>query len=244
MPPVSPTAKQAAKDAAKAKPGNVHLFVLMDESGSMSGNEEAVVTGCNEFLHSFKTNKKARAWLGFFDAHPGVPHLRLRVKGEPVSKVKPLKVSDYKPRGMTPLNDAIMDALTALDEAVGKDEGVFLAILTDGYENASETTTEAVKAALTKREKKGWGFVYLGANQDAGQAARAYGLGAKGQSFNFAATKGGTSSALRSSTQLAQGYTSMGLGGMLAQASALHDKTGGVLPEDEEPKASRKSVVR
>lgn len=227
-------AKKAAKDAAKAQTGDVHLFILMDESGSMNGKQEAVVTGCNEFLHEFKDNKKARAWLGFFDSHPGEDRLRLKIKGEKASKVSPLEIGDYKPRGMTPLNDAIMDALKALDKAVGKDESVFLAIITDGLENASETSVETVKAALSKREKKGWGFVYLGANHDAEVAARNYGLTGKGQSFNFNATHGGVKSAAKSVTYLASNYAAGGQAVMASAASEVHDKTGGILPDEDE----------
>lgn len=227
-------AKKAAKDAAKAQTGDVHLFILMDESGSMNGKQEAVITGCNEFLHSFKDNKKARVWVGFFDSHPGADRLRLKVKGEKVSKVSPLEIGDYKPRGMTPLNDAIMDSLRALDKVVAKGESVFLAIITDGLENASETSVEAVKDALAKREKKGWGFVYLGANQDAGATARSYGLTGKGQALNFNATRGGVKATTRSVTHLASSYAAGGQSALLASASALHAQTGGKLADEED----------
>jgi Mg-chelatase subunit ChlD len=224
----------AAKDAAKKQTGNVHLFILMDESGSMSGLEEAVVTGCNEFLHAFKDNKKARAWLGFFDWEPGEPRLRLKVEGKKVADVKKLVHGDYQPRGMTPLNDAIMDALEKLDDAVKEDESAFLAIITDGYENKSEASLEAVKKALSKREKKGWGFVYIGATGDAEAVAAGYGLAGKGQSFNFSATRGGVRGMSSSVTNLAGSYAAGGASAMASTASDLYDKTSGTLPDEDE----------
>jgi uncharacterized protein YegL len=228
-------AKKAAKAAAKdKKTGKVHLFILMDESGSMTGTEEAVVTGCNEFLHSFKDNKDARAWLGWFDCYPGEDRMRLKVKGKKVIDVKPLKVGDYNPRGTTPLNDAIMDSLKALDKAAGKDESVFMAIITDGLENASETSVEAVKDALGKREKKGWGFVYLGANQDAAGTAVGYGLTKKGQALNFRATASGVRATTRTASYLAQSYAHGGVATMDSALAATYDKTGGHIEEDDE----------
>lgn len=228
-------AKKAAKEAVKGKKtGKVHLFVLMDESGSMSGMQEAVVTGCNEFLHSFKDNKEARVWLGWFDQHPGDDRMRLKVKGEKIADVTPLKIGDYNPRGMTPLNDAIMDSLRALDKAVKKGEEVFVAIITDGLENASETPTAAVKAALAKREKAGWGFVYLGANQDAETTAAGLGLAKKGQAFNFNATRGGVRATMRTASNIGHGYTSLGASGGRLMAAAVYDSIDGHIEDDED----------
>lgn len=237
-------AGKAAKAAAKkaTKKHTVHLFVLMDETGSMAGLEEAVVTGCNEFLHSFKDVPDARVWLAMFDWHPGEPRMRLKVEGEKAARAKELRIGDYRPRGRTPLNDAIMDALACLDEAAGKDEGVFVAIITDGRENASETSAETVAKAVAKREEKGWGFVYLGAKHDAQAAAANIGLGAKGKAFNFNATRGGVTATAKTTSSLAGTYASAAVAGGAEAAKAAYipvseellDATGGKIEDDDE----------
>lgn len=229
----------AAKARAAAKKGRVHLFILMDESGSMCGLEEAVVTGCNEFLHSFRDNKKARIWVAFFDAQPGEDRLRIKVRMKKSVDVEKLSITDYRPRGMTPLNDAVMHSLSALSDVVGDDEGVFMAIITDGKENASETSAGAVARSIDKFEKRGWSFVYLGAKQDAYTSARDIGLGKAGNWFNFNATRAGVRGTSGMVGQMASTYTTGYDEGGVAAASAarisfsedLLSETGGRIPD-------------
>lgn len=235
-------AKKAAKDAKKKGTGKVHLAVLMDESGSMNGKQEAVTTGCNEFLHTFRKNKQARAWLAMFDDHPGEDACRIKVKAKKIADVKDLTIGDYTPRGMTPLNDAILHLLSALDKKVADDETVFMAIITDGLENASEADAATVAAAIKRYEKKGWGFVYLGADHDAETSAARIGLGQKGQAFKFAKT--GVKSTMRSAGGMAHAhageYVVHGAGEELLASStalrgAVYDSLGGKqLGEDED----------
>ena len=69
-----------------------------------------------------------------------------------------------------------MDAVGAIDKKLGKQDRAFLVILTDGWENASETDSETVAKLIKQREEDGWAFLYLGANQNAVQAAGNIGL--------------------------------------------------------------------
>jgi hypothetical protein len=189
MPEIKYDAQKAFANNAKAQSkGSKHVFVLMDESGSMSGLEEAVTTGCNEFIHSFAEDPDAKIWLAWFDHSPGQDRTRFKVRGEVAADVQHLGPGDYSPRGTTPLNDAIADTVAALDAAAGDDENVFLAIITDGYENASEHSTESIRRLLSAREEKGWGIVFLGANQNAVQTAAEFGMTKPGRAFNFDAS--------------------------------------------------------
>ncbi len=190
MPEIKFNAQEAFANNPKATAkGNKHVFVLMDESGSMSGLEEAVTTGCNEFIYSFAEDPDAKIWLAWFDHSPGQERTRFKVRGEVAADVKQLAPGDYSPRGATPLNDAIADTVAALDATVNKDENVFLVIITDGYENASEHSTESIRRLLSAREESGWGIVFLGANQNAAETAAEFGMVKPGQAFNFAATE-------------------------------------------------------
>lgn len=223
--------KLAIKAAKKGK--KTELVILMDESGSMSGFGESVVTSVNEFIHDFKKDQETKITLVWFDRHPGISRTRFKVKSKKASDVKQLKITDYKPRGLTPLNDAVMDVVEYLDKKVG-DGGAFVTIITDGLENASETSSEEVKKALKKREKQGWLFVYLGANQNAEEAARRIGLAKKGQAFNFNPTGGGMRATTSTASRLGQGYTSMGASGTLSMAEDIYIQTDGKLEDEED----------
>lgn len=184
------SAKEAFKTAnEKSANGSKHVFVLIDESGSMDGLQEPVTTGCNELIHEFKDDPSVRIWLAWFDESPGEPRTRFRVKGLPASEVAQLMPSDYNPRGLTPLNDAIADAVAALDSATGKHDVVFLAIFTDGLENASEHSTASIKTLLEQCEAAGWGIVFVGANQDTVKTAAQFGMRKRGRAFDFDANE-------------------------------------------------------
>ena len=78
--------------------------------------------------------------------------------------------TDYRPREMTALYDAIG---TAIEKKKAKGEGkydnVICVILTDGYENCSKDyTLKKIRAMIKEMEKNhSWQFVYAAANQDA-----------------------------------------------------------------------------
>jgi hypothetical protein len=84
-----------------------------------------------------------------------------------------LDMGTYVPRGTTALYDAvgrtIDDVGKRLGQSAGKPDGVVVAILTDGHENASKDYRHAKVAERIKhqREKYNWEFVFLGANMDA-----------------------------------------------------------------------------
>jgi uncharacterized protein YegL len=192
--------KKSSKDAVKKlKSSKVRLVFVVDASGSMAGKEEAVTNGINEFLATFRKQDdiKTKVWLSQFDSHPGEPRTRVLIDNKKLSKVDDLTIGQYQPRGMTPLNDAIMDAIDAAEKGRDDDEKVFMVMLTDGYENASETSADQVKKAITKRESSDhWEFLYLGANQNAQQTAAGLGLHKSGQAIRFDATPVGTSSSI------------------------------------------------
>jgi len=238
-------AKKAAKNLKGSKTGTTHLAILVDESGSMSGNQEAVVTGVNEFLETFADKKKVRFWCGFFDYNPGSPRLRVKADHLKIGDVPKLGIDSYRPRGGTPLNDSIADTITALEPKVKKGDKALVVIITDGYENASEMSTEDTKKLIEKYEKKEeWAFLYLGANQHAETSAAALGLNKRGHAHNFTSSPKGTSNTFRSTAHLAG--VRMAAPDKLAYeagAQALYDATGGVIAEDEDqtPDAQDKS---
>jgi hypothetical protein len=107
---------------------------------------------------------------------------------------------------------------------------VMMVLFTDGYENASETTAEEIQGLIKEREAIGWDIVYMGANQDAQQAARGMGIDVSkpGSYFNYTATRRGTQVANAAISSLSVGYLAEdGKANLRSQASALGDTLGG-----------------
>lgn len=81
---------------------------------------------------------------------------------------------DAKPRGWTPLNDAIGKIVDLADR--GKYDRVAIIIMTDGEENASrELSVDDAKRLLAGCRAKNWQVIFLGASFDNIRQASAYG---------------------------------------------------------------------
>jgi uncharacterized protein YegL len=177
----------------------VHVGLLIDETGSMTGTEAAVVGGINEFIESLRADKsdaKVLTTLTMFDLHANDPVTRVKFKAIPLDEVTLLGHGDYLPRGATPLNDAVVKTIRSMSRAVKKGHRAMLVILTDGLENASETSSRDVRKLIHRKEKAGWEFIYLGANQDTWAESEKIGLADSGKNLRWDATPEGTHDAL------------------------------------------------
>lgn len=202
-------AKSNSKAESNRKPDTVHVGLLIDETGSMMGNEQAVVGGVNEFVEKLRkqeADSKVRATLAMFDLHGGEPVVRMKYTSIPIDEVDSLGAGDYAPRGATPLNDAVVGTIRKMQKKVKKEDRAILVILTDGLENSSETSTDEVRKLINRKEKAGWEFIYLGANQDAWAAAQSLGVVAPGRSFDYQASPAGTADALALSADRVQSF--------------------------------------
>ena len=126
------------------KKDTLHVGLLVDETGSMTGAEPDVVGGINEFVAKLAADQngtKVLATLGMFDLHGNDPVVRVKFDDIPVDEVDTLGPGDYLPRGATPLNDAVVKTIRSMDKRVKKGHRAMLVILTDGFENASETSS-------------------------------------------------------------------------------------------------------
>jgi hypothetical protein len=110
------------------------------------------------------------------------------------------------PRGNTALYDSVVKSLASLEARIlaepedARPEFVFVVVITDGKDNASEENTRADANKATKRviEKYGWKFSYLAAGPEAFEEGEAIGAGAPVAVVAFAADAGGTRSAYQS----------------------------------------------
>ena len=167
----------------------VFHLLLLDESGSMSAIQQPVVDGFNatartvtELERQFP-EQEHRICLVTFN---GVG-IRTPLFNEPASQLTPLTLESYRPRGNTPLYDAMGQAITrlrALTEGHA-DHRVLVTILTDGLENGSKKYDQAaIQALVEELTEQNWTFTYYGANHDARRAAEALSIRI---SFDFAA---------------------------------------------------------
>ena len=147
------------------------IAFILDRSGSMESLREQAITSFNHFLaDQAKAPGEAHLTLVLFDDAYLVP-----VASRPLRDVPPLDASTYVPRGSTALLDAIGRTIDELGQRLAaapaeqRPGQVVVAILTDGYENASSKFTWPAIAQRIRhqRDKYQWSFLFLGANQDA-----------------------------------------------------------------------------
>ena len=132
----------------------------------------------------------------YMDAAQTASHIHDRV---PVQKVEPMTDRDYSVRGCTALLDAIGGAIHHIGNvhkyARKEDvpEHTLFVITTDGMENASRRyDSEKVKKMIERqKEKYGWEFLFLGANIDAVETAKHFGIGAD-RAVNYHSDREGT----------------------------------------------------
>lgn len=171
------------------------IVFILDRSGSMSGLEADTIGGFNSMI---KKQKKAEgeALIStvLFDNTSEVIHDRVDVQS-----IKPLTDKDYTVRGCTALLDALGGAIHHIGNVYkyARDEDVpehtMFVITTDGMENASRRyNSEIVKKMIERqKEKYGWEFLFLGANIDAVETARHFGIGAE-RAVNYHCDSAGT----------------------------------------------------
>ncbi len=158
------------------------LVFILDRSGSMSGLEADTIGGFNSLINKQK-REPGECYVStvLFDNVSEVIHDRV-----PLSKIAPMTDRDYTVRGCTALLDAIGGAIHHIGNVhkYAREEDVpahtLFVITTDGMENAScKYSAQRVKQMVQRqKEQYGWEFLFLGANIDAVETARHFGIGA------------------------------------------------------------------
>jgi hypothetical protein len=168
-PEVAPTTGESGTGSA-GPTGDlpVHVSILMDRSGSMSGMEGDVVGGFNSFVADQRNQPGGcRLTAVQFDGQDPYEVIRDAVD---IGAVMDMRLQDYRPRGMTPLLDALGNLIRSAEKRLadlGTAEDQIVVVFTDGHENASTSWTRQVLFELIEAKKaEGWTFVFMGANQD------------------------------------------------------------------------------
>ena len=171
------------------------LVFILDKSGSMSGLENDTIGGYNSVLEKQKdVEGECRITTVLFDHNYELLHDRIDIRA-----VSLITEKEYFVGGSTALLDAIGTTIHKIGNVQKNTAGdyraekVMFVIITDGEENASkEFTAEKVKALIERqKEKYQWEFVFLGANIDAVETARHFGISAD-RAQNYHADKEGS----------------------------------------------------
>ena len=171
------------------------LVFILDRSGSMAGLEQDTIGGFNAMIEKQK-KETGECYIStiLFDNVSEVLHDRVRL-----SDIKPMTDKEYTVRGCTALIDAIGGAIHHIGNihkyARPEDvpEHTMFIITTDGMENASQrySSDEVKKMIERQKEKYGWEFLFIGANIDAVETARRYGIN-EDRAVNYNADAKGT----------------------------------------------------
>ncbi len=175
----------------------VEISFVLDETGSMSSILQDTIGSFNTFIdEQRKLKAKVSFSLTLFSESSIEPTIRPMYESVPLKQVSLLTTDTYRPRGTTPLYDAIGGAIAALDKRVSKKKQVIMVILTDGEENASvEYTLERVKELVEEHDE--WEFIFLGCGMDAFGAAGSMGIA---HAAAYAATGKGVTQAYASAS--------------------------------------------
>ena len=158
------------------KEGLTEIISIVDRSGSMQSILDDAIGGFNTFLAAQQRQPgEAKLSLILFDHEYQVVHQAVDIQ-----QVEPLNQDTYVPRGSTALLDAVGKTIDAVGERLAatpeseRPSQVIISILTDGYENASQTYSKPKVAEMIKHqtEKYSWAFEFQAANMDAFAAAK------------------------------------------------------------------------
>lgn len=173
---------------------NIYNVIILDESGSMSPLYNETLCSVNEVLCGIRRDQQnypdQRHYVTIvtFEGR-GMEGVKTRRDRVPIDIIKDFTKEDYRPGGCTPLFDAMGKTLSELEGRIFPDDKVLATIITDGYENASQSySREDIRALTDSLREKGWTLSYLGANQDAVEVARDLNIP---NSFKFEATEDG-----------------------------------------------------
>jgi len=165
--------------AKKAGTKGCLLFLVVDESGSMSDLTKDTIGGINTLIEdqakdSIQTNLTIVKFEGG----------RINIPVDNVNVKEIHNFSDYRPLGMTNLLDAVGETITKINGILSSKKkedrpSVIVQIITDGGENASRKfSRQQIKDMVKACEAADWIIGYVGANVDA--FTESAGLGVSG----------------------------------------------------------------
>lgn len=150
------------------------INVILDRSGSMSGQERGVIEHFNAYKEelAYLIQKINMSVYQFDTQYEAI------VENIPVQEVPNLTKKVYFARGGTALLDAIGRTIRQVDALEDKPSKIVIVINTDGFENSSHEFTHAqIKEMVSERQNNhDWQFVFVGAGIDAFATGTSFGI--------------------------------------------------------------------
>ncbi|QIK57910.1 VWA domain-containing protein [Erysipelothrix sp. HDW6A] len=164
------------------------LVFILDRSGSMAGLEMDTIGGFNSMLKKQKSQEgTCYVTTMLFDNEFRLLHDRIDIRG-----IKEMSEEEYQVGGSTALLDAMGMCIRKIENVQRntlqeyKSDNVMFVIITDGEENSSrDYNIKDIRQMIEyQKSKNAWEFIFLGANIDAVETARMYGI-SKDRAQNF-----------------------------------------------------------
>lgn len=150
------------------------IHFVLDRSGSMWEIIGDTIGGFNTFLQAQQNDQNGECFMNLYQFDH---EYQVTYQNVPVKEVELLNKESYVPRGQTALLDAIGRTISFVKAEGHTDTKNIVVILTDGHENSSkEFNYKTISKMIEEKEKAGWEFVFLGANQDAIKTAAGLGI--------------------------------------------------------------------
>ena len=170
------------------------LVFILDRSGSMAGLVSDTIGGFNGMIEKQKKESgEALVTTVLFSDAAATLHDRL-----PIASVPAMTEREYAVGGCTALLDAIGETVGHIADIhryirpEDVPEHTLFVITTDGMENASKKFgSDEVKKLIEKQKEAGWEFLFLGANIDAVETAKHFGI-AEDRAVTYLADAQGT----------------------------------------------------
>jgi uncharacterized protein YegL len=156
------------------------LVFILDESGSMGNLVHDTIGGFNALIEKQKKETgECLVSLVLFNHMQKVVHDRV-----PICGIPELTENEYCPAGSTALLDAMGCAIHQIGNVhkyarpEDRPAHTLFIITTDGMENSSiRFNADQVRSMVEQQKTEyGWEFLFLGANIDATETARQYGI--------------------------------------------------------------------
>lgn len=222
-------------------PNLAYVALVIDRSGSMQGMRSVVVDGVNKFLAAQrKLAGECRVTVVFFgDSVDPV------LTDAPLAEVRDIGLADYRPCGGTPLYDAMCQTIDYLGARLAllpephRPGLVTVLTVTDGEENTSKCTSQDVAWRIKEqRDRYGWVFQFIGADQAAILEAIRWGISPANAAQYDASSSLSNASVFRSaSASVTRGRHSAACGQSASQAAVVMSYTSAEVQAMAQPEA-------
>jgi hypothetical protein len=152
------SSEQHEQEQKKEHKNDLHIVMILDESGSMGPIRNDIIGSVNTFIDEQKNLKQDNTAFTFVKFSNNIS---TTYEKKLLSQVDIISCDNYKPSGNTALYDAIGQTINKyVDE-----KEVFIIIVTDGEENSSrEFNHKKVTDLIESKKKDNWNFIYLSAD--------------------------------------------------------------------------------